>query len=464
MSRKKSRNIPKTHLLTEEDIPLYDIQNIYTACTIWYESGMKDIVATYDLTVRELPKNRNFMIAGGLEEVVEGIRKKEYTAADIRNLKKAKLITSSFGKYLAKYKFTGNIHALPEGTIFFPGEPVIRVTAPIIEGNLMTMFLMGSVLSHTIYLSKMVRVVLAAAGKGTIIGGGLRAHSFEAGMKSVRAGWILSGACGMPSANVKYRLPDSGISVNLYHAVIKSFPSEIEAIRASTKIFPNRVRPMVDTYDFTQGVKNVITVAQELKKKDQKIAGITIDSGDLHKRAVQARKMFDRADFPDIKITLASNLDEWKIAELIKQKTPVDTFLVQTEINTIADDPRLEIVYKLAEMRDGKKITQTAKFSPGKQSYPGRKQVYRRFKGKKISADIIGLEKEKLGQPLLIPIIKKGKIVYRLPELSTIQNYSKQQLDLLPGQFKSIHKVYKYPVKISPKLKLLLNKVKKEHK
>jgi len=460
----KKSTIPQTHLFNERDLHLYELQNIYTACSLWLTNGMENQIATYDLTVRDLPPNRNFLLFGGLEEIIEGIRKWRYSPQEINYLKKIKLATPQLAKYLKDFKFSGDVWAMPEGTAFFPGEPVLRITAPICEGNLLTMFLINALTSNTVFMSKTVRCVLAAKNKRLIAGGGMRAQSFESAMKGTRAGYILGAAGGIPAFFRKYNLTPPPISINAYHAVIKSFPSEIAAMRAAGKLFPNNSRPMVDTYNFKQGIRNVIKVSGELRKKNGgSIAAITIDSGDLHQRAVYARQQFDQAGFSNIKITIASNMDEFKIQEHIKKNTPLDTFLVVTALSSSIDAPKLETVYKLAELKKGKKTRPVCKFAVNKISYPGCKQVFRQYKNGRMQKDIIGLANEKLGQPLLIKMISKGKIIYKLPQLDKIKEHTKKQLNELPANLKKLEQQPKYQTCVSRQLLKLTTSVKNIH-
>ena len=219
--------IPKTHLFCEQDLRLYEIQNIFSACALWLDNNMENQIATYDLTIRDMPKNRNFLLFGGLEEAIKGIEKWKYSKDEIDYLKQKKLATPKLVKYLKGFKFSGDCYALPEGTAFFPGEPVIRITAPLLEGNLITLFLMNSVCSNTIFLSKLIRGKIACRDKRFISGGGMRAHSFESAMKGSRAGYIVGAHTGLPAFFRKYNLDPPPISVNAYHAVVKSFPSEM---------------------------------------------------------------------------------------------------------------------------------------------------------------------------------------------------------------------------------------------
>ncbi|MFA6296872.1 MAG: nicotinate phosphoribosyltransferase [Patescibacteria group bacterium] len=456
-------NLPKTHLLVPKDLHLYELQNIYPACALWLENKMEKQIATYDLTIRDLPKNRNFLLFGGLEEVIQEIKQWKYTKAEINYLLKQQLATPKLAKYLSSFKFTGDLYAMPEGTAFFPGEPVIRITAPLLEGNLFSLFLMNSICSNTIFLSKLIRSKIAVKDKKLAFGG-QRSHSFESGMKATRAAYIAGIDTGMPSFFKKYNIINPPkISLNAYHAVIKSFPTELDAMRSAAKLFPNRCRPMVDTYNFKQGIKNVIALSKELKKENNSIAAITIDSGDLAQRALYARQKFDQAGFRNIKITAASNLDEWKIDELVKKNIPIDNYVAVTELSTSSDDPKLEIVYKLVELRDRNKIKLCAKFAKNKISYPGKKQVFRIYKNNISQTDIIGLEDEKLGKLKLQKMISNGKLNYSLPTLDQIKEHVQNELKTLPKKLLDIEKQHKYKVQFSQKLKDLLEKARQEH-
>ncbi len=457
-------NIPRTHLFSDEDLHLYEIQNIFTACALWLEEGMENQIATYDLVVRDMPPHRNFLLLGGIEEIVTGIRKWGYSKGEVDYLNKHKLATPKLIKYLRNFRFTGDVWTMPEGTIFFPGEPVVRITAPICEGNLLSNFLMIAVFGNSMYLSKMIRGKIASGKKEFFAASGMRVSSFETAMKASRAGYIIDAKTAFPAFFRKYGLTPPPVSINAYHAVIKSFPTELAAFRAAARLFPNRARPMVDTYDFEQGIRNLITVAREIKEKGEHISHITIDSGDLHQRSCYARREFDKAGFPEIKIYLASNLDEYKIAEFERKRTPADGYLAVTEVSTVSDAPKLEIVYKIAEIRQGRTIRHLAKLAKGKESYPGRKQVFRTFDARgKMKGDVVGLEAQRLGTPLLVPMVKKGKLARDLPSLDDMRSYVKEQIAQLPKRYLSIEEEYPYSVKVSKQIKDLFNKVKKEH-
>lgn len=462
---KQSRNIPKSHLFTEDDLPIFDYNQLFSAGSMWLEKGMDTQVATFDLYVRDLPEARNFLLFGGLEEILIGLTKWRYRDHHITALFAPGIITSRFAKYLKHFKFSGDVWAMPEGTPFFGDEPVMRITAPIIEANLITIFLMNVLTSNTIFMSKAIRCVLAARPKACNGIYGARAHSFESSMKSARNSY-LTGTQGIACAAFwrKYHMPvPPGLTI-AYHAFIKSFPDELTAMRTAAELFGKKgIFLMVDTYDFKQGLRNAVRVTKESAGRGGALKGIVIDSGDVAELSRYARKELDKAGLPQVKITVAGNLDEYKIAKLVAKKIPIDAFLVVTEGVTSSDAPKLETVYKMAQIRIGKQVKMTAKFAPGKLSLPGVKQVYRVSKGDHYVRDVIGLEGEKLGQPLLRKYMSHGKITRLLPDLPHIKNYIQDEIKRLPSRLLKIEHQPLYSVTVSPRLLKQLAAVKKEH-
>ncbi|MFA6474784.1 MAG: nicotinate phosphoribosyltransferase [Patescibacteria group bacterium] len=460
-----TKPFPQTPYFTHSDLHLFELPQIFTAGSIWLESNMEHQVATFDLFVRSLPKNRNFLLMGGTEEIVRGILNWRYTGDEVRYLQKNNIITPRFARYLRGFHFTGDVYALPEGTVFFPDEPVVRITAPIIEGNLMTMFLINAFTSNTIFLSKVIRGVIAAKDKKFLASASLRAQSNESAFKFGRATYIAGGhgANMIPAFCRKYDLPFSDPSRKTYHALIKSFSTETAAMSRAAEIFPNTMDFMVDTYNFDRGLQHAIQVASELKRKKNSIKGITIDSGDLYKRSVQARKLLDKAGLKEVTITVASNLDEWKIDNLLSRSAPIDKFMALTEMIASKDAPSLEAVYKLAELQIGQTVVPKAKLASDKSNYPGKKQVFRVYQDGVMQKDIIGLEHEQLGRPLLRKMVEHGKLICRLLTLNEIRHYVLTQREELPSRLLSIKRNYAFPVGVSRQVNILMNKVRRAH-
>ncbi len=459
--------LPKSQFFTAEDLPLFEVTSTFAYCQVLKKLKMDKAIATFDLYVRDMPKNRNFLLFGGLEEIITHILQWRFNDNQIKVLLKQGVIGPELAGYLKKFKFRGSVHAMKEGTVFFPGEPIVRVTAPIIDANLFYVLLLNAVASHTVFLSKTVRSVLAAKDKIVVTNGG-RALGFEIGAKYVRSAYITGCRTSLqfsPLLKYKIPLPDKCLKAS-FHAYIKSFPSEYEAFKALVDQFPNfEVSLMIDTYDFDKGLENAIEICRYLKKKKKGIAAIFIDSGDLKARCRLVRRKMDRAGFSNVKILVASNMDEWKIREFIDKGVPCDIFMAITELVTSADDPKLEIVYKMAEITNNGVTRPTMKFATGKLSLPGVKQIYRLSKNGIYCGDTIGIVGEKIGgKPLLIPVIVRGKLVYKLPKLDAIRSYVKEELAKLPAEFKKLYPPpRKYPISISSGLRKIIRVVKKAH-
>ncbi|MFH0829248.1 MAG: nicotinate phosphoribosyltransferase [Candidatus Kerfeldbacteria bacterium] len=443
-------------------MPGFGLEHQFGVGTIFFNEGMEHLIATCDLLIRDAPK-RNFLVTGGLEAIIGFIKNLRYDEALIKHLLDAKQINKKFADYLRNFSFSGDIDALPEGTVHFPGEPIVRVTAPIIEANLITDQLIALSNIDTLLLSKLARVRIAAKDIRCGVGF-VRAQGIDAGWRAGRNALFFD-HMGFSNAVTAMRmnLVSEASTFNANHAFVKSFNTELEAFRASVRHFPDIISPMVDTYGIEQGVANVITVAHEMKQRGKHLKDVTVDSGDLLKNAMYVRKKLDEAGHTQTTISVASNLDEYKISRLIEQGIPADIFLVVTEVVTSADAPKLETVYKLAQIEDGNTIRYTAKFSANKVSLPGKKQVFRIVKDGLIEKDIIGLENEDLGTPLLVPVFRKGKLVYRLPSIEKRRQYTMGQLSLLPEQLKDIFHEHPAPLEISKKVTDLLERLRSQH-
>lgn len=463
------KRLKLNHFFLPEDQVLFDYDYIFSASAMWVELGMENITATFDLYVRHLPRHRNFLLFTGLEEMITGILTWKFTDGDIDFLLKRNIITPKLVPLLKKFKFDGQILAMPEGTIFFENEPVVRVTGKLWQINLFTFFLINSLTSNTIFSSKLARCILAANEKIYVATcSPVRGHAHEAALKFGRAAYLFGSASGMvPGFAKKFNIPFKSRARG-FHAFIKSFPTELDGFRAVAKVFPDS-SVMVDTYDFKLGVKNAITVCLEQKKKRlPTFSALFIDSGDsvtdFSNRAKFVRRQLDKARLKHVQIIVAGNFEEYKIKKLVELGAPVDKVILGTEGIVPADDPKLEVILKMAQFSEGGRITHTAKLAKGKSSYPGLKQVYRIFNERGIMVkDIVGLENEKLGRSLLVQYVKNGKLIKRLPTLAELQDYTAKQLAILPDGLRLVNKKTKYRVEISKFLELLFNTVKSRH-
>jgi len=428
---------------------------------------MSQSLATFDLVVRDLPNNRNFMLLGGTEEIIRYILNLRFKKQHIKVLQDNGLIGKEFAAYLRKFKFSGSVSAMPEGTPFFPGEPIVRVTAPIIEANLLYVCLLNILVSNTVFLTKAIRTYLVAGGKTLLTNAG-RAQGMEPGSKFARAAYLAGFAASLQLSGVlKFNIPmPEKFFKSTFHAYIKAFRTELEAMMAFVEEFPNNEATlMIDTYGLEAGLENAIKVCEKLKERGKSIHSVFVDSGDLFQGATFVRRRLDEAGFPDVKIILASSLNEWKVKELVDEGAPADYFMVITELATCSDDPKLEVVYKMAQVDDGKTVRETMKLAPGKKSLPGKKQVYRVEESGKFKKDIIGLEDDSVdGTKLLIPMVEKGELIYLLPKLEDIRRYVSDQVSKLPDNYRRLEvQNPAYLVEVSPKLQDLSEKIQKQH-
>lgn len=448
--------------IIDEELPVFCLDHHFTLSSVFLAEGMRDTVATCDLFVRDMPINRNFLVAGGLEAIVQFIQRLHYTDDQIEYLLKFNRISPEFADYLRNFSFSGDIEAMPEGTIHFPGEPLFRITAPIIETVLITDQLISLATADTLFLTKLARLQLAT--NGTICSlGTVRAQGIDSSWRAIRNSQFFDdiGFANVASG-IRMNLP-SAQSLNANHAFIKAFPTEIEAMRAVARHFSDILTVMVDTYNFDQGIEDVIKVADELREQGKQLLGAMIDSGDIGELTRIARERFDQAGHPELKIVLAGNLDEYKIFELKKKGVKADVFAIVTEIVTCADSPKLEMVYKMAQLEKNGVESYTAKFAPGKKSLPGKKQVFRKYADGIIEKDFIGLEVEDLGQKLLVPIFRQGKLIYTFPSIEDRKTYVRGQLKSLLDETKSLFVESEPPVEVSEQIKTLVEEVRSRH-
>lgn len=420
----------------------------------------KNAFATFDLFVRELPHNRLYLVACGLEDALRYLKDLKFSQDDINYLNKQGLFSDDFLKYLSNFRFRGSVFAMPEGTVFFANEPVIRVTASIIEAQIVESFLLNTINLQTMIASKASRVVLAAKNKKVYDFALRRTHGKDAGIKVSRASYI-AGFSGTSNclAGKLYKIPIVG---TMAHSFVMSFKHELDSFLAYAETFPNRATLLVDTYDTKKGIENAVLIGLYLKEKGYKLQGIRLDSGDIVYLSKLARRLLDKAGLNYVKIFVSGNLDEFKIKELLKHNAPIDSFGVGTNMGTSLDAPSLDVIYKISEVTDENgKFLPTMKLSKGKVTYPGRKQVFRvKDRRGRFVKDVLGLEKEKInGKPLLIKVMDKGKIIYNLPSLDRIRKNLQENLSRFPENLKEIYSKYKYPVVISPQLKKLRQKL-----
>ena len=417
--------------------------------------------ATFDLFVRNLPQTRSYFLFVGLEDALRYLKEFKFSKADLDYLNKIGF-DKDFLKYLRKLKFGAEVWAMPEGTVFFPNEPVMRITGSLIETQIVESFLLNTINYSTMIATKASRIVRVAAGRGVYDFSLRRTHGMDAAIKAARASTI-AGFKGTSNvlASKLYGMPAAG---TMAHSFVMSFSNEKDSFKAFFETFPQRSILLVDTYDTLKGIANAIEVAHEFRAKGYHLKGIRLDSGDILTLSKKARQMLDRAGLRDVKIFASGDLDEYKIKRLVSCGATIDDFGVGTKMGVSADSPSLDVIYKICEVTNAKGVfLPTMKLSDKKVTFPGRKQVFRIFDKKgKLRRDILGLQSEKLGEPLLKKVMAAGQRLQAPESLSRIRERAQENLASLPENLKSLRKAGLYSVSISPGLKKLIQGVSKE--
>ena len=447
--------------LKKENLSLFTDYYELTMCASYFDNQNFE-PATFDLFIRRLPENRSYFLFVGLEEALQYLQSIKFTEEQLEYLKKQGF-SRDFIEYLRNFKFTGDVWAVPEGSIAFPNEPLMRVTAPIIEAQLVETFLLNTVNLQTMIATKASRVVHAAKGKSVIEFGLRREPGIDAGMKVARSSYI-AGCKGTSNvlAGMAYGIPIFG---TMAHSFIMSYPREIDAFRAFAKTFPNRSTLLIDTYDDMAGAEKAVIVAKELEAKGFKLGSVRLDSGDLAQISKKVRAVLDANNLEYVKIFASGDLDEFKITKLFNDGAKIDAFGVGTKMGTSADRPYLDVIYKLCEtLRPDNVFSPIMKLSKGKITLPGRKQVYR-FKDKDgvFIKDIVTLVDENIeAEGLLVNVMKNGQLFYDLPSLDQIRATALENITKLPEEYKTLTNAPTYPVEISQKLQNLIESLKLE--
>lgn len=432
-----------------------------TMCAAYYDNNNFE-PATFDLFIRRLPENRNYFLFAGLEEALQYLQSIKFTTKHLVYLKKQGF-QADFLDYLRNFRFTGEVWAVPEGTIVFPNEPLLRITAPIIEAQLIETFLLNTINLQTMIATKASRVVEAAQGKGVIEFGLRREPGIDAGVKVARSSYI-AGCVGTSNvlAGLIFGIPVFG---TMAHSFIMAYPREIDAFRAFSKTFPDKSTLLIDTYDDVSGAEKAAVVAKELAGEGFCLGGVRLDSGDLAVSSWKIREILDKHGLQGVKIFVSGDLDEYRVAELLEKNVPVDLFGVGTKMGTSADRPYLDGIYKLCETQnvDGS-FSAIMKLSRDKNTLPGRKQVYR-FQNREgfFEKDVIALVDEPSdGEAMLIKVVDRGELVYRLPSLEEIRGFAAKSLAQLPRKYRVLVDAPLYPVELSLKLQNLIEVLKRQ--
>jgi nicotinate phosphoribosyltransferase len=430
-----------------------------TMAASYFAEGMTGL-ASFSFFIRAYPAERGYLVAAGLEDVVRHLERFHFGADALRHLQRSGRFAAAFLDYLEQLRFTGDVWAVPEGSVCFVPEPLLEVTAPLIEAQLVETALINQLNLQTMIASKAARCVHAAAGRTVVDFSLRRTHGSDAGLKVARASY-LAGCSGSSNvlAEQRYGIPAVG---TMAHAYVESFTDELQAFRAFVRTFPANGTLLVDTYDVGRGVRHAVTVGREMAARGQQLSGIRIDSGDLFEHSAMARRLLDAAGLRGVKIVVSGSLNEHRIADLVARGAPIDIFGVGTEMGVSGDAPWLDCAYKLVEYAGQPRL----KLSAGKETLIGCKQVWRAGAGGCLSVpDVIALRDEpaaviaaQLGvdagtlQPRLAPIMRGGRLVEPLPQLESIRTHHRAEWARLPEEVTRLRSPRPWPVTVSVRL------------
>lgn len=416
----------------------------------YLERGMED-TAVFECFVRTMPPQRGFFMAAGLAQLLEYLENVCFTPAELEWVADSGRFSRSFVDYLERFRFAGDVQAMPEGTVFFANEPVVRVTASLPQAQLIETRLLNLLHYQTLIASKAARCVLAAAGKPVIDFGLRRSHGAEAGLLAARAGY-LAGFVGSATvmAGRGFEVPVFG---TMGHSFIQAHQSERRAFEHFAEAQPDNVIFLLDTYDTQEAARTVVKLAPRLRDKGITIKGVRLDSGELVEQARRVRCILDEGGLGDVQITASGNLDEDVIQHLVTAQAPIDLFAVGTKLATSADAPYLECVYKLQEYAG----RPTGKRSEGKETWPGAKQVYRRYDQQgRIEHDVVTTTADtQEGTPLIRPVMESGKRLEASDSLDHIRGRATAELATLPDKMRRLGRGATISVGISAALRNL---------
>ena len=435
------------------DALLVDLYQL-TMMQAYRERGM-DAVAVFEFFVRKLPQQRNFLVAAGLEQVLDYLETVRFTGEELDWLSRCGHLSGDFVDSLADFRFTGEVDAMPEGSVFFADEPILRVVAPLSQAQFVETRIINLLQFQVLVASKAARCVLAAPDKRLVDFGLRRAHGSEAGLLSARASY-LAGFVGSSTvaAGMRFGVPLFG---TMAHSFVQAHDRESEALEHFARAFPSGSTMLIDTYDTERAARDLVPMARRLATDGVRVSAVRLDSGDLAAHAFRVRAILDAGGLHDVQIFASGSLDEQSLREIVARGAPIDGFGVGTRLNTSADAPYFDCAYKLQEY-DG---VARRKRSEGKATWPGRKQVYRQFDSQgRFAGDTLTLvDDPQTGAPLLQPVMTAGRRIADSPALGVVRDYARGQLARLPEALRALDPAAPYPVEVSPALRALADAV-----
>jgi nicotinate phosphoribosyltransferase len=418
----------------------------------------EDKEAVFEFFVRRLPARRSFLLAAGLDDALAYLETLRFSSADIDWLKGTGRFRANLLDYLAAFRFSGDVHAIPEGTVCFPNEPLIRVTAPLPMAQFVETRLINIMNMQTLIASKAARMVLAAPGKSLADFGLRTAHGAEAGLYSARASYIAGfGGAANVEAGERYGIPIVG---TMAHSFVQVHGDELQAFENFARSRPEGVILLIDTYDIEAGAKKVVELAPRLKKDGISIRGVRIDSGDLAAGARKVRRILDDGGLRELIILVSGGVDEDVLLRMMKDGAPIDGYGIGVSLATSIDAPAFDCAYKLQEYAGRPK----RKLSEGKVTWPGRKQVWREYDADgRMAGDILTIDGDKQpGEPLIERVMRGGKRLAPAPSLAQIRERAARDLARLPEPLRKLEHAA-YPVVVSDALDALAEKASRQH-
>lgn len=415
-----------------------------TMAQAYHAEGM-DQTAVFELAFRRLPPTRNFIVAAGFADIIDFLTSFRFSHDDLNYLQGRREFSDDFLDWMASLRFTGDVYAVPEGTIVFPNEPLLQVVAPIIEAQLIETFVLNQIHFQSIAATKAARVVAAAGGRAVIDFGSRRSHGTDAALKVARATYLAGGAgTSNVLAGKLYGIPVFG---TMAHSYVQAHDDECTSFERFASLYPETTL-LVDTYDTLDGVRKIVELSQRLGHRFR-VQAVRLDSGDLANLAFQTRQLLDEAKLDGVEIFASSGLDEYAIQELVQSGAPIDAFGVGTKLAVIADAPELDMAYKLVEYAGKGRL----KLSTKKLLYPGRKQVYRQIDSGKMTGDVIVRSDEAPGVELLLkPLMLRGQPAIQV-KLEESRKRLQGELQLLPEHLRKLEIAStQYPVTFSEQL------------
>ena len=421
-----------------------------TMAAAFFRHGIRG-PATFSLFVRRLPETRAFLVAAGLEDALDFLRALHFSPAAVAHLRMLGLFDDAFLEWLVGFRFSCEVRAVPEGTVMFADEPILEVTGPILEAQMVESALLNFCHLQTLLTSKAARVVLAAGSRSVAEFGLRRTAGIDAALKAARSAYIAG--CDLTSnvlAGMEYGIPVTG---TMAHSFVTAFANELEAFQAFAETFPGGAVLLLDSYDTVAAAHKAVAVAAVLARQGRRLAGVRLDSGDILELSRQVRAILDEADLKGVPILVSGGLDEHAIEAYLAAGVPIDAFGIGTRMNVSADAPYLDMVYKLVRF-EGRDIL---KLSEGKESWVGEKQVVRvRRKDGRFGGDILALADEPVpagADPLLQPVMAAGELLRPHPTLEEVRARCGAQLGSLPEELRQLRGAGSYTVDYSDALR-----------